>query len=249
MIDNTHNKEIGLAVIWMDEMGPQTAYNLSEIDEIASMYLAVKGFTAFMTGFERDDIGPGRIRGILQIPSTELYAVAFDHNMKGLGTEDDPRMKHSRAGIICLIASNEQLNYIRIFYNETEFFLKEKLEEIFSIAVLTEDFLVKLKKDYNDFLNDLINSNQKVQGKTLEPQSVYDVSLLMSLPTEENQTARAMMSLTAENPSGIPLKHICKITKRNKRKELAILENLIRKGLVIVIAEYEEKNGLLYQIK
>lgn len=249
MNENDNQNEIGLAVVWMDEMGPQTAFNLSEIDEIASMYLAVKGFTAFMTGFEREDIGPGRIRGILQIPSTEFYAVAFDHNMKGLGTEEDPRMKHSRASVICLIASNEQLNYIRTFYNETEFFLKEKLEEIFSIAVLTEEFLLKLKKDYNDFLADLIKSNRKTQGRIPQPHSAYDVSVLMSLPLEENQTARAMMSLTPEHPTGIQLKQICKITKRNKRQELTVLENMIRRGLVIVSIDRENKNGLLYQIK
>lgn len=240
---------IGLAVILMGETGPTTAFNLANLDEIASMYLAVKGFTAFMTGFERTDVGPGRIRGILQIPSTELYAVAFDHNMKGVGTEDDPRMKRSRVAIICLIATRTQLKYIRTYYNETENFLQKELKPIFSVAVLTETFLEKLKRDYNTFLSKILYKN-RAQGATAEPQSLYEVSLLLSMPKEENKTARAIMELSSKNEEGhIKLKDLCELTNRKRTDEIEVLEKLIRKGLIIVVPHESDKGETVFKIR
>jgi len=242
---------IGVAVVVMEDIGPQTAVNHTDLDEVASMYLAVKGFTAFLTGFERDDYGPGKIRGILQIPSTDYYAVAFDHNMKGLGTEEDSRLQLSRMGIFCLVANNEDLAKIRMYYNETEQFLIDKTQQIKSLAELTFEFVGELKTEYNNYINQLMKKKGITNTTDLQTDSLFDMDILLSLPKEENLTARALIEIiTNSDILGASINDITKITKRNKRKELKILEKLIEKGLVIIIPTTEEDNKeLLYLAK
>lgn len=248
MIERKHSSEIGIAVVMMTEAGPQTHINNSALDEIAQMYLAVKGFTAFMTGFERDDFGPGQIRGILQIPSTDSYAIAFDHNMKGLGTEDDHRMRNQRVGIICLIATQEELEIVRRFYSETDDFLVEQLQEIISVTDLTEGFIKTLTKNYNIFIRSLINSEKRNEQPLIELQSLFDITILLALPQDENLTARAIMTIMGSTEKqGATIKDICGITKRNKRKELVILDKLITKRLVIVIPLEDDSKEILYK--
>ncbi|MHA1126046.1 MAG: hypothetical protein ACTSO7_04475 [Candidatus Heimdallarchaeota archaeon] len=242
---------IGLAVVMMEEIGPQTAVNHTDLDEVASMYLAVKGFTAFLTGFERDDFGPGKIRGILQIPSTDYYAVAFDHNMKGLGTEEDTRLQISRMGIFCLVANNEDLAKIRLYYNETEKFLIEKTQIITELAELTYEFVGELKTEYNNYINQLMKNKGITDTADIQTDSLFDMDVLLSLPKEENLTARALIEIvTRSEILGASIENISKITKRNKRKEKKILEKLIEKGLVIIIPTTEKDDKeLLYLAK
>ena len=248
MTERKQTSEIGIAVVMMTEAGPETHINNSNLDEVAQMYLAVKGFTAFMTGFEREEHGPGKIRGILQIPSTENYAIAFDHNMKGLGTEEDHRMRISRMGIICLITTQKELDIVRRFYLETEHFLAEHLQDIFSIVVLTEKFIKTLTKKYNSFIQSLLNSVKNFKQPLTELQSLFDITILLALPQDENLTARAVMDImTNTEKKGATLKDICAITKRNKRKELVVLDKLIIKGLVIVIPHEDESKEILYK--
>ncbi|MHA1555545.1 MAG: hypothetical protein ACTSPM_01285 [Candidatus Heimdallarchaeota archaeon] len=248
MTERKQTSEIGIAVVMMTEAGPETHINNSNLDEVAQMYLAVKGFTAFMTGFEREEHGPGKIRGILQIPSTENYAIAFDHNMKGIGTEQDHRMRVNRMGIICLITTQKELDIVRRFYLETEHFLAEKLQDIFSIVVLTEKFIKTLTKKYNSFIQSLLNSVKNFKQPLTELQSLFDITILLALPQDENLTARAIMDImTNTEKQGATLKDICAITKRNKRKELVVLDKLIIKGLVIVIPHEDESKEILYK--
>lgn len=248
MTEIKHSSEIGIAVVMMTEIGPQTHINNSNLDEVAQMYLAVKGFTAFMTGFEREEHGPGKIRGILQIPSTESYAIAFDHNMKGLGTEEDPRMRINRMGIICLITTQKELDIVRRFYLETEHFLAEQLQDIISIVVLTEKFIKTLTKRYNSFIQSLLNSVRNFKQPLTEPQSLFDITILLSLPKDENLVARAIMDvMTNTEKQGATIKEICAFTKRNKRKEVVVLDKLIAKGLVIVIPHEDNDKEILYK--
>ena len=174
---------IGLAVVVMEEIGPETAVNQTDLDEVASMYLAVKGFTAFLTGFERDDYGPGKIRGILQIPSTDYYAVAFDLNMKGLGTEEDSRLQLSRMGIFCLVADNDQLAKIRLYYNETEQFLIEKTKDINEYAEVTYELVGRIKEEYNEYIDQLMKK-RGVSSTNIQTNSLFDLDILLSLESE-----------------------------------------------------------------
>ena len=116
MDNQTSNRKpltnIGLAIVLMEEVGPQTKLNLSHLNEISAMYLAVKGFTAFMTGFDHTEYGPGKIRGILEIPDANAYAVALDINMRGTGLEEDKRFSQSRVGVFCLIANESAPGFL-----------------------------------------------------------------------------------------------------------------------------------------
>ncbi|HUT80933.1 MAG TPA: hypothetical protein VMZ29_07000 [Candidatus Bathyarchaeia archaeon] len=229
------SNEIGLAIILMEDMGPQTCFNFSTLDELSSMYLAVKGFTAFMTGFERADFGPGKIRGILQIPDTEQYAVALDLNMRGSGFEEDPRLQNTRTGIICLIANDEQLSLIRKFYKETENFLIERFKAITTINHLNEAFCLNVVGEYNVYLKQMEKNSQEHGPKEIEHQSLYDISVLLALPKEENLTARAIMESTTRSKKGITVEEISKLTKRKTKEEQKSIDNLLEKGLIIAI--------------
>ncbi|MHA1156897.1 MAG: hypothetical protein ACTSQK_12390, partial [Candidatus Heimdallarchaeota archaeon] len=176
------------------------------------------------------------------------YAIAFDHNMKGIGTEQDHRMRVNRMGIICLITTQKELDIVRRFYLETEHFLAEQLQDIFSIVVLTEKFIKTLTKKYNSFIQSLLNSVKNFKQPLTELQSLFDITILLALPQDENLTARAVMDImTNTEKKGATLKDICAITKRNKRKELVVLDKLIIKGLVIVIPHEDESKELLYK--
>jgi hypothetical protein len=244
----TLQNEIGFATVVMGEAGPETEINLSELDEMASIFLAVKGFTAFMTGFERDDFGPGKIRGILQIPKTTAFAIAFDHNTKGLGTEEDQRLAHSRMTIICLIVSEKDLSIIRKYYAETEKFLANELESAKMITDLTEEFIATLKKKYNQLLQKLLTNTEEQQ--TEEEKTLFDLTVLLSLPKEENVTARAVLQcMNQKDDKGVAVEEICKITKRRKKREQKILQQLMEKGLIVGLPKDNDYDELLYLAK
>ncbi|MBN1329825.1 MAG: hypothetical protein JXA54_10155 [Candidatus Heimdallarchaeota archaeon] len=252
-LENDHNlisppDTIGLAIILMEDLGPQTCFNISTLNELSAMYLAVKGFTAFMTGFERADFGPGKIRGILQIPETEQYAVALDLNMRGSGFEEDPRLQNTRTGVICLIANEEQLSLIRKFYKETENFLVEKFKAITTINHLNEAFCLNVIAEYNNYLKQLEKKIQEHGSKDVEQHSLYDISVLLALPKEENFTARAIME-SSRNKKGITLEEISKLTKRKTKEEQKLIDNLLEKGLIIAIPPQSKNDTIRFIAK
>ncbi|MCK5047497.1 MAG: hypothetical protein KAS22_13005 [Candidatus Heimdallarchaeota archaeon] len=242
-----YSNEIGIAVVLMEDIGPQTHLNFSDLDEISAMYLAVKGFTAFLTGFERTDFGPGKIRGILQIPESTFYAVAIDLNMRGTGFEEDPRLQTSRVGVVCLIANDEQLDSIRRFYHETEAFLIDRLKIVNTVNHLNESFCLKIKEEYNVFLKTLTGKTEK--KAEVETHSLFEISVLLSLPKDENLTARVIMDAMSTNVQGLSLDEISKITKRKKKAEQIIIDILLVKGLIIANPSSKEKNGMRYLAK
>lgn len=241
------SNEIGIAVVLMEDMGPQTHLNFSDLDEISAMYLAIKGFTAFMTGFERTDFGPGKIRGILQIPESPFYAIAIDLNMRGTGFEEDSRLQTSRVGVVCLIANDEQLDSIRRFYRETEEFLIDKLKIVNTVNHLNESFCQKIKEEYNAYLKTLTLKNQI--NDEVETHSLFEISILLSLPKDENLTARVIMDAMSTKRQGLSVEEIIKITKRKKKTEQIIIDNLLVKGLIIANPSSKEKNGMRYLAK
>lgn len=238
------SNEIGVAIVLMEDMGPQTHFNFSDLDEISAMYLAVKGFTAFLTGFERTDFGPGKIRGILQIPESIFYAVAIDLNMRGTGFEDDPRLQTSRIGVVCLIANDEQLDSIRRFYRETEEFLIAKLKIVSTVNHLNDSFCQKIKDDYNVYLKTLIQ-NTHVKAE-VETHSLFEISVLLSLPKDENLSARVIMDAMSASDQGLSLDEITKITKRKKKAEQIIIDSLLEKGLIIANPSSQDKDSMKY---
>jgi hypothetical protein len=241
------SNEIGLAVVLMEDLGPQTHLNFSDLDEISAMYLAVKGFTAFLTGFERTDFGPGKIRGILQIPESIFYAVAIDLNMRGTGFEEDKRLQTSRVGVVCLIATDNQLESIRRFYRETENFLIERLKIVSTVNHLNESFCQRIKEDYNIYLKSLLENNQ--EKDVVETHSLFEISVLLSLPKDENLTARVIMDAMGSSDQGLSLDEISKLTKRKKKIEQVIVDSLLEKGLIIANPPAQDKNGMKYIAK
>lgn len=241
------NKEkIGIAIVLMEDVGPQTYLNLSPLDEISSMYLAVKGFTAFMTGFETNIYGPGKIRGILEIPDTGMYAVAMDLNMRGTGFEEDERLQVNRMGVVCLIANNEQLAMIRRYYLETEQFLIEKLKAVATVNHLNESFCQRIKDEYNQLLVNFITKTDKEKLAESEKRSLFEIDVLLSLPRDENMTARVIMDATQSAAKGITLSEISKRTKRKQKIEQEMIDRLLEKGLIIAIPPKSEKMEIKY---
>ncbi|MHA1211051.1 MAG: hypothetical protein ACTSSH_01195 [Candidatus Heimdallarchaeota archaeon] len=233
--NQSSTEPIGIAIVLMEDLGPQTCFNLSTLDELSSMYLAVKGFTAFMTGFERLEYGPGKIRGILQIPETLQYAVALDLNMRGSGFENDTRLQTNRTGVVCLIASEQQLAVIRRYYTETEQFLIEKFKAVTTINHLNESFCQTIIKEYNKYLIHLEEKTAEQGTQQPEVESLFEVSVLLALPKTVNLTARVIMDNSSRDTKGITLEEISKITKRKKKVEQLAIDNLLEKGLIVAI--------------
>jgi hypothetical protein len=241
------SNEIGLAIILMEDIGPQTHFNFSDLDEIAAMYLAIKGFTAFMTGFDRTDFGPGKIRGILQIPESNFFAVALDLNMRGSGFEEDPRLQKSRTGVVCLIANDEQLDSIRRFYRETEEFLIDKLKIVNTVNHLNDSLCQRIKEEYNQYLKVLTEKSQ--EENELETHSLFEISVLLSLPKDENLSARIILDAMGSKEKGLTLEEISNLTKRKKKVEQIIIERLLEKGLIIASPSSKDKNEMRYLAK
>jgi DNA-binding MarR family transcriptional regulator len=241
--------DIGLAIVLMEDRGPQTALNLSSLSEISSMYLAVKGFTAFMTGFERDKYGPGKIRGILEIPESNKYAVALDINMRGTGFEEDDRLQKSRIGVFCLIANEDQLTLIRKYYRETEEFLIERLKAVASINHLNESFCQRIIKDYNLYLAVLETKHTEQEKKEREEYCLFEVDVLLSLPKEENITARIILEKSSGEQNGITLSEIIKQTNIKKKNQQRIIDKLLEKGLIFIITPRSAKDEIRYIAK
>ena len=71
------------------------------------MFLSIKGFTAIMAGLDYDEMGPGQIRGFLQIPNTDYDAIAFDLVIKN--PMENPRSKF--APVILFIIVHRVLSW------------------------------------------------------------------------------------------------------------------------------------------
>lgn len=248
-IANQPVTNIGLAIVLMEDMGPQTILNLSTLDEISSMYLAVKGFTAFMTGFERDEYGPGKIRGMLEIPESNKYAVAMDINMRGTGLEEDDRLQKSRVGVFCLIADENQLSFIRKYYRETEEFLIERLKAVVSINHLNESFCQRLIKDYNMYLTVLEMRHTEQEKREREEYCLFDVGVLLSLPKDENLTARVILERSTGEHNGITISNIIKQTNLKRKEQQQLIDNLLEKGLIFVITPKSANEEIRYIAK
>lgn len=240
---------VGLAIVLMEEMGPQTILNLSSLNEISSMYLAVKGFTAFMTGFERDEYGPGKIRGMLEIPDSNKFAVALDINMRGTGLEEDERLQRSRVGVFCLIANENQLSFIRKYYRETEEFLIERLKAIVSINHLNESFCQRLINDYNMYLTVLEMKHTEQEKKEREEYCLFEVGVLLSLPKEENLTARVILGKSTGEYNGITISDIIKQTNLKRKAQQQIIDTLLEKGLIFIITPKSANEEIRYIAK
>lgn len=239
-------QEFGAVVIIMSDLGPEPFINISHLDENAATYLAIKGFTAFMTGFETDNYGPGKIRGILQIPATECFAIAIDINLRGSGFETDERLQVNRNGVFCLVANEEQLALVRKFYTQTEVFLIEKLKAITTINHLNQEFCQNLLVDYNRFLASLLKSEEEKQASKTICNSLFEVGVLLSLPKDENLTARIIMEHSTKEKKGITLEAIRRLTKRRRKEEQRIINSLLAKGLIFAIAPKNKNEDICY---
>jgi hypothetical protein len=240
---------IGLAIVLMEDLGPQTIINLSNLTETSAMYLAVKGFTAFMTGFERDEYGPGKIRGILEIPDANAYAIALDLNMRGTGLEEDVRLTKNRVGVFCLIADEYQLTYVRNYYRETEEFLIERLKAVVSVNHLNEEFCKRLIKDYNIYLSVLDMKHTEEEKRQREEYCLFEVSVLLSLPKEENLTARVILDHSTEGNNGLTFDEIQKQTKLKGKLQQRVIDSLLEKGLIFVISPKSSNEKIRYIAK
>jgi len=240
------SEKFGVVVILMGDLGPEAFINLSHLDETAATYLAIKGFTAFMTGFETSIYGPGKIRGMLQIPATESFAVAIDINLRGSGFETDERLQVNRNGVFCLIVPTEQLIFVRKFYVQTELFLVEKLKAITTVNHLNTEFFANLLKEYLAYLESLLQEERERGVPETVCYSLFEVGVLLSLPRDENLTARVIMEHSTKKKGGITLEGIRKITKRNRKEEQRIVNSLLEKGLIVAVASKTKKEDICY---
>ena len=83
----------------------------------------------------------------------------------------------------------------------------------------------------------------------METHSLFEISILLSLPKDENLTARVIMDAMSTKRQGLSVEEISKITKRKKKTEQIIIDNLLVKGLIIANPSSKEKKGMRYLAK
>jgi len=90
----------------------------------------------------------------------------------------------------------------------------------------------------------------KIEKKAeVETHSLFEISVLLSLPKDENLTARVIMDAMSTKVQGLSIDEISKITKRKKKAEQIVIDSLLVKGLIIANPSPKEKNGMRYLAK
>lgn len=167
MVENSVIK--GLLVTLNNDEGPKILVNLSDLDEIISMKLAIMGMTVFMFGNEAPDFFANKyykVIGFVPIPSvhsepgthssSDYYALASIFNVKNdIFTHDQRAMKFGRDAIVWLLF--EQSNRKKIFN------FIEKIEEITRLYFKDIKYESQIYQKFL-FLNYLKEIRQVVDG-------------------------------------------------------------------------------------
>ncbi|MFX0095597.1 MAG: hypothetical protein ACFFBD_27920 [Candidatus Hodarchaeota archaeon] len=222
--------DIGLLVItFSTETGPDVFLEDSDLNEVATLFLSVRGFTVVMAGVNYKFHGPGKIRGTLAIPDTEKYGIAFDIILTDKVNRKDDRLKVYSPVLVFLIVSQRLINVVRIHFDEIESWLQKKTLNLQDKSDITSAWFKRLVRDLRAYIQELSEST-----KLQKPQSsLYDAAILLSLPSLGNQIAQAILRIQRQNsPKGATLKTLSQETGLKEEAIKRELNQLSSKGLI-----------------
>ncbi|MFX1538360.1 MAG: hypothetical protein ACFFDI_29570 [Promethearchaeota archaeon] len=224
--------DVGIIKVRFGEQGPKMGINYSKLDARSALFLSMKAFTALYMGVNYTVRGPGKIRGILEIPDTPYFAIGFDVVVFGSDKLRDKRLKTHTPIILFLIVHKEDMSFFRENYKLVEQCLRQQTSMFKSISEITLESIKSLKEA-------LIKAFLKLATK--DEISLFDVSTMLKLPNELRDTARAILEISYDKEEGCTLKDIVDYTERDEKIEKESLAELMRRGLISISYNKEKK--------
>ncbi|MFX0094766.1 MAG: hypothetical protein ACFFBD_23720, partial [Candidatus Hodarchaeota archaeon] len=109
----------------------------------------MKAFTALYMGVNYTERGPGKIRGILEIPNTPYYGIGFDTVVHGSEDIRDKRLHAHTPIIFFLIVHKEDMSFFRENYEDVEKILKQSTIDFKQVSDISLETIDTLKKTLN----------------------------------------------------------------------------------------------------
>ncbi|MFX0204868.1 MAG: hypothetical protein ACFFDT_02705 [Candidatus Hodarchaeota archaeon] len=194
--EETYNDEESIcgivSVIFSADLGPDLGTNDSDLTLESAIFLSLRGFTALMAGVDYDKHGPGKIRGIIEIPKSPYYAVGFDVVLKKREIEEDHRLFENSPALLFVTVKNEHMGLVRRLWDNLETHLTNLTKKFVSIDDLTEENVRDIRKSVNRFLDKEKLKTPKVEAKKL---TLFDLSTLLSFDPFMSHVAQALMDI------------------------------------------------------
>ncbi|MFX0066726.1 MAG: hypothetical protein ACFFC7_31695 [Candidatus Hermodarchaeota archaeon] len=230
--------DVGIIKVQFGEHGPKMGINYSELEPRSALFLSMKAFTALYMGVNYTTRGPGKIRGILEIPDTPYFAIGFDVVVLGSDKLRDKRLKAHTPIIFFLIVHKEDMPFFRENYMHVEQSLRQQTSVFKSSSEISFESVKSLKEA-------LIKAFLKLarKGETANS-SLFDVSTMLKLPNKLRDTARAILEISYDKEGGCTLKDIVNYTERDEKIEKESLAELMRRGLISI--SYNKENKPFY---
>ncbi len=218
-----------VSVIFSADLGPELGTNLSNLKLEAAIFLALRGFTALMAGVDYENHGPGKIRGIIEIPSTPYYAVGFDIVLKKREIEQDHRLFENSPALLFVIVHKADLEIIRRVWDNLEEYLTNSTKNLISIDELTEKKIIDLRKLLNHFLQKEKNELTETERKL----TLFDVSVLLSFDSFTSSVAQTLMDLqTTHGKLNVTIQDIVEELNESSEEIDKALKKLVQMGYV-----------------
>ncbi len=237
------SQKLSLVLVgFSDQEGPVPKINLSPLDHIAVHFLAIKGYSALFSGSYYGNLGPGSFLGTLKVPNTSFYAIGMDVIVKGGDEMEDERIAAFCPTLVFVIVHERDMPFFRRHYNEFESFLKDKFTQFECLADMTKRKFEIIFEELNQYANRLAESDKFLES---EQDTLFDVTLLLRLPTSERQVAKGLLELdTLFNGKNIPLNELKKwLLQHYGHFDGEALKSLIQKGHVILIHPPDSKSS------
>ncbi|MFX1255582.1 MAG: hypothetical protein ACFFCZ_28525 [Promethearchaeota archaeon] len=227
--------DVGIIKVQFGEHGPKMGINYSELEARSALFLSMKAFTALYMGVNYTVRGPGKIRGMLEIPDTPYFAIGFDIVVFGSEELRDKRLKAHTPIIFFLIVHKEDMSFFRENYKQVEQSLQQQTSVFESSSEISLESIKSLKEA---LIKAFLNLATK-DGTTNH--SLFDVSTMLKLPNKLKDTARAILEISYDKEGGCTLKDIVNYTERDEKTEKESLSELMRRGLISISYNKEKK--------
>ncbi|MFX0065162.1 MAG: hypothetical protein ACFFC7_23565, partial [Candidatus Hermodarchaeota archaeon] len=221
--------EVGLLLVtFSPETGPYAFLKDSNLDEAAVLFLSVRGFTIIMAGMDYKFHGPGKIRGTLAIPNTEDHAIAFDFVLPDKTEKRDKRIQQYSPLLFFLLVPKNLLQTVRIHLDEIENLLQTKTKDLEEKSDVNSHWFKQTVSDVRAYIHDL----SKITIKDSQS-SLYDATVLLSLPSASNRVAQAILRIQREiSPKGATIRSLIQETGLKEEELNEELNYLSGKGLI-----------------
>ncbi|MFX1514318.1 MAG: hypothetical protein ACFFCQ_17220 [Promethearchaeota archaeon] len=234
-----------VSVNFSADLGPSLGTNASNLDLEAAIFLSLRGFTALMAGVDYEKLGPGKIRGMIEIPNTPYYALGIDIIVEETKRENKRRLMDNIPVLLFVIVHNTNVGIVRKYWDETETYLTDLMYNISSIEDLTENRIIAFRESVSQFLHGMKNDLPKGEPKKT---SLFDISVLLSLDSFVSNVAQALLDLqTASRTESITARDIVEELDEDLEETIKALKKLVQMGYVSMTIPHNQNEEPYYR--